>query len=127
MRPTQDLPLFVYGSLKSIGAQSQLLGTGRRRPGTIRGRLYGLPAGYPAVALEEEGIVHGEWLDPVPRNLLALLDTYEGVPEGLFERRVVEVSTSAVRFSAWAWVMEDPRSRGGTPIKSGRWRPVIRR
>jgi gamma-glutamylcyclotransferase (GGCT)/AIG2-like uncharacterized protein YtfP len=71
--------------------------------------------------------VFGEWVDPVPAARLVLLDQYEGVDEELFSRVMIEVSTDTATFPAWAWVMQDPRLRGGVLVPSGRWRSVVRR
>lgn len=121
-----SLPLFVYGTLATEGAQAHLLGGRQRRPGVVRGTLYELPAGYPALALRGDTEVQGEWLDPLPDALIGLLDVYEGVPEGLYRRIVVQVETPRIRFDAWAWVMDHPEDRGGRLLRSGRWRPVRR-
>lgn len=126
-QPQRDHPLFVYGTLKSDGGRQVLLAGRRRGLGWIRGRLYDLPAGYPAVDPCQDGRVHGEWLDPVPRRVLALLDAYEGVGEGLFRRELVEVHTDRSTFRAWAWVMDAPEERGGRYLPKGRWRAIRRR
>ncbi len=120
----RELPLFVYGTLMASGGQGHLLTGRRRRPGTVTGRLFHLRAGYPALLRGPQGIVHGQWLDPIPPPLLRMLDMYEGVEEGLYKREVVIVHTSTLQFEAWAWVMEEPERRGGVPIRSGRWRPI---
>jgi gamma-glutamylcyclotransferase (GGCT)/AIG2-like uncharacterized protein YtfP len=93
----------------------------------VRGALWRLPAGYPALCLEGDDLVHGELVDaPDPRRL-ALLDRYEGVDEGLYRRARVEVVVGLRPMSAWAWVMEDPRARGGRRLPDGRWRSLRRR
>lgn len=124
---TPDLPLFVYGTLATGGAAEAMIGRRRRGPASTVGRLFHLPAGYPAMQLGGVGRVFGEWVDPVPAARLVLLDEYEGVGEDLFQRVIVEVTTDGATFPAWAWVMEDPRSHGGVLVPSGRWRSVVRR
>jgi gamma-glutamylcyclotransferase (GGCT)/AIG2-like uncharacterized protein YtfP len=119
-----SLPLFVYGTLMQGRGAHELLGRRPQRPGTTTGRLYHLPAGYPALCPVGDAIVHGRWLDPVPPQLLRLLDHYEGVPEGLYRRAEVVVRTPGARFTAWAWVMDDPASKGGSILRSGAWRPI---
>jgi gamma-glutamylcyclotransferase (GGCT)/AIG2-like uncharacterized protein YtfP len=121
-----ELPLFVYGTLLSNGAQAALL-PGRRRPGWVHGTLYGMPAGYPALVPGGSDPVYGEWLDPVPPRVLSMLDAYEGVDQGLYQRVEIDVHTTRVRFRAWAWAMEQPAKAGGVRIRSGRWRSLIRR
>lgn len=119
-------PLFVYGTLLSEGSQAAMLGSRARRGAWVRGTLWGLPAGYPALALEGEGRVHGELVDDVG-PLLSLLDHYEGVDEGLYRRVEVVANAALRRVPAWAYVMTDPLAHGGRVLPSGRWRPVLRR
>ncbi len=138
-----ELPLFVYGTLTRDGPMAHLLGTCRRGPATVRGRLWHLRAGYPALTLDGDDLVHGEWVEGVAPAVLAVLDTYEGVSEGLFRRAVVMATpvvaparaprgvaihqpavAPAPAFRAWAWVMDDLRHRGARRVPSGRWRPI---
>lgn len=122
-----ELPLFVYGTLMTNGGQDHLLRGRRRRPGTVRGSLYQMPQGYPALTLAGDHLVHGQWLDPVPPPLMQILDTYEGVQQGLYRRAVVRVESGRASFDAWAWVMDEAQAHGGVPIRSGRWRRIRRR
>lgn len=124
---TPELPLFVYGTLSRAGGQAAMIGPTRRGPATTRGALYQMPAGYPALDPRGDGTVYGEWTDPIEPARLALLDLYEGVPEGLYERVTIEVTTASSRFTAWSWIMFDPARRGGRRLPSGRWRPVVQR
>ena len=105
----------------------ELLRARRRGPATTRGALFHLVAGYPALDPTGVGTVFGEWVDPVSDAQLSVLDLYEGVPEGLFQRVLVEVHAEGLMFEAWAWVMRDAAGRGGVPVPSGRWRSVSRR
>jgi gamma-glutamylcyclotransferase (GGCT)/AIG2-like uncharacterized protein YtfP len=125
MSPSQAV--FVYGTLMARGAMGHLLGDRPRRPGTTRGELWSLPAGYPALVLRGDGVVHGEWVDPVPDTLLGLLDVYEGTESGLYRRVTVQVTTAHARFPAWAWVMDHPETRGGRRLPGGRWAPFTPR
>ena len=120
-------PLFVYGTLLEAGSQAGLLLGCSRRPATLRGQLYRMPAGYPALVPGGSTEVHGELVD-IPREaLLGILDTYEGVAEGLYcrEEHVARVGIRPV--PCWAYVMHKPELRGGRVIPSGRWRSVGRR
>jgi gamma-glutamylcyclotransferase (GGCT)/AIG2-like uncharacterized protein YtfP len=114
--------LFVYGTLMTGGQRALLLRGLTRRPASVRGALYHLREGYPAMDPEGDGVVHGELVDPPAPALLALLDHYEGVDEGLFQRVEVTVRLPLARATAWAWVMRRPDQRGGVAVPSGRWR-----
>lgn len=116
--------VFVYGTLASGGAQAALLGPGRRVPARVRGALYELPAGYPALVLAGDALVHGELVEVEDPRRLALADRYEGVDEGLYQRVRVDVWVGLRAEPAWAWVMAPERAREGRLLPSGRWRPV---
>lgn len=126
MNPPPGAPVFVYGTLRTGGGRESLL-SGPRRAATTRGALWDLPAGYPALQLGAEGIVHGERVDGVSDAQLQVLDLYEGVAEGLFRRVPVMVAADDGEAYAWAWVMDEPRSRGGRRVPTGRWRRLRER
>lgn len=121
------LPLFVYGTLLRGQPRAALTGNRRRGAAWTTGTLYHLPAGYPALTREGNGQVHGEWVDAVSDSVLAVLDRYEGVHEGLYERVEIQVHTASGPFTAWSWIMADPTRLGGVVVPSGRWRPIHRR
>jgi gamma-glutamylcyclotransferase (GGCT)/AIG2-like uncharacterized protein YtfP len=121
------LPLFVYGTLRTGESQAPLLGTLERRPAWVRGQLYALPAGYPAVVLGAEGRVHGELVAAPDERLLALLDRYEGVDEGLYERVQCEVHLGLRSALGWVYAMSASRARSGRLVRDGRWRSTRRR
>lgn len=118
--------VFVYGTLQGGESQGALL-RGPRRPAHVRGRLYHLPAGYPALQLQGDAPVYGELAEVPDPRVLAMLDTYEGVAEGLYERVLVNAIVGLTTVRAWAWVMDDPAARGGRPLPSGRWTSPRRR
>lgn len=120
-------PLFVYGTLMEQGAQSGLLGSCVRRPATMRGSLFSMPAGYPALRPDDAGVVHGELVDLDSEGLLAILDTYEGVHQGLYRRVVLPARVGIKPVPAWVYVMSEPEAKGGRPLSSGRWRSIRRR
>lgn len=117
-------PLFVYGTLMSGRSAAGLTGDRRRGEGWVNGRLYHLPAGYPGLLPGGDTKVYGEWVEPLPLRVMDLLDHYEGVGSGLFERVALQVCTGRERFDAWAYVMVAAPDRGGRLLPSGRWRPV---
>ncbi len=88
----------------------------------MRGTLYHLPAGYPALKLEGDQWVHGELLHTPDERLLRILDLYEGVHERLFERVEAEALVGLVRHPVWVYVMRNPKTRGGILIPGGRWK-----
>ncbi len=116
-----DPRLFVYGTLMHGGERAGLLGAALRQRATLQGRLYHLPAGYPALELGTAGTVHGELVDAPSDRVLALLDHIEGVADGLFVRSEVDVTLGLRRVRAWVFAMDAPRLRGGRLIPNGRW------
>ncbi len=122
--------LFVYGTLMGGAPQGALLVGLERRAASLRGRLYDLPAGYPALAALREdgdGPVHGELVLGLDEGRLGLLDRYEGVDEGLYRRVERDVDLGLRRLRAWVYVMDHPTRRGGRLVTDGRWRGVRRR
>jgi gamma-glutamylcyclotransferase (GGCT)/AIG2-like uncharacterized protein YtfP len=120
--------VFVYGTLRAGGSHGGLLRTLERHDARVRGHVFDLPEGYPAMVLAEgEDWVHGELVEGVSEPLLGLLDHYEGVAEGLYRRVVVEAWLGLRPVAAWAWVMDHPERRGGVRVPSGRWHPSRKR
>lgn len=115
--------LFVYGTLMRGAAQAGLLGRSKRSPATTRGSLWDLPAGYPALSAGTD-LVHGELVELDDARVLHVLDTYEGVPEGLYTRTEVDVLVGLRSERAWTYMMSDPRARGGRRLPDGRWTPI---
>jgi len=113
--------LFVYGTLLQGERMAGLLGDLPRMAARVRAQMFRLPAGYPAIRLGGEAFVHGELVTGCDVRMLALLDQYEGVHEGLYARVEVTALCGLERVVAWAWVMEDPYLMGGALIESGRW------
>jgi gamma-glutamylcyclotransferase (GGCT)/AIG2-like uncharacterized protein YtfP len=120
-------PLFVYGTLMAGASRGALLGDAPRVAATCTGRLYDLPAGYPALDPSVEGVVHGELIAAFPSARWGVLDLYEGVGEGLYRRVKIDVRVGLRRFLAWSYVMDDPAARGGVWVRDGRWRCTRRR
>lgn len=114
--------LFVYGTLMADGGQGGILAHLPHRAARMRGSLWRMPAGYPALRPDGQGDVFGELIDLSDDALLAILDTYEGVHEGLYERRLATALVGLARVPAWVYVMSDPEGRGARHIPSGRWR-----
>ena len=122
-----SLPLFVYGTLLSgEGPAAALLAGLGRREARARGTLWRLPAGYPAFVPGPDGDVHGELVDAPSERVLALVDAYEGVGQGLYERVQADVIVHLRTVAAWTYVMTAPEKQGGVPVPNGRWRSVRR-
>ncbi len=122
----EDLPLFVYGSLRPDGAAWRLVSefVEVRGEAWTAGRLHDTGHGWPAADLDVAGRVHGVLLEPrddrAAVDLVAQVDAYEGAPE-LFRRRAVVVVTST---GGWGWAMAYGWSDGTPPgpvLSEGRW------
>lgn len=116
--------LFVYGSLMSGGGTGFLQGLSSQ-PARVRGRLFRMPHGYPAMVLDDEGgWVTGELFTLDGPHRLTVLDHYEGVARGLYARVAVRVASAGRTRGAWAYTMTDAqiRARKGVALRSGRWR-----
>lgn len=96
--------LFVYGSLRDPARVRQLLGRSLpATPARLSGFQRQLPPGFahpflvpasPAVCGGEEAVVEGEVLTGLHEHEMQRLDAYEGVAEGLYERRVAVASVA---------------------------------
>jgi gamma-glutamylcyclotransferase (GGCT)/AIG2-like uncharacterized protein YtfP len=122
----EDLPLFVYGSLRPDGAAWRLVSDLVEVVGEAwaTGRLHDTGHGWPAADLGAGGRVHGVLLEPrdarAAVELVEEVDAYEGAPE-LFSRRAVVVSTPT---AGWTWAMAYGWADGRPPgplVAGGRW------
>lgn len=120
MAHPSGLTLFVYGTLMPGQAQSARLGPLLHAiPGQTSGRLYHLPAGYPALVDDPAGVVHGVVvLLAEPARLMAL-DDYEGP---LYQRGLCWASTEDGPVEAWCWrVRPSDLPPGAQLLPLGRW------
>ena len=124
---------FVYGTLQPGGhyfptyCQGRSTIVGRAK---IRGRLYHLPVGYPALASGREW-VHGWVLNLHSRETLEAIDQLEGyspkIPQSWCEYRRFRASVFTLdgkRWnSAWAYRMDENRilAMRGRYLPSGQW------
>lgn len=137
MNSAPPLRVFVYGTLKPGGVgYRQFLQhyPVQATPAQARGRLYHLPAGYPAMTLGK-GWVQGVLLTIAEPSLLATLDDYEDYhperadPENLYYRTEIEVfapGTGTPRLSlgmSWVYLMQPTRveTLEGHWLESGDW------
>ncbi|MBS4025856.1 MAG: gamma-glutamylcyclotransferase [Clostridia bacterium] len=131
----KGIKVFVYGTLmKGFGnhrqIEEQLIGL---RPGKVKGELYHLSAGYPALRFGE-GTVIGELLTlSDPQQTLAKLDWLEGYSgnngSNLYNRVEVEVSTDTGTEKAYCYIWSEENCsyliNSGTPVRNGDWRKYI--
>ena len=105
--------LFAYGTLRDKGSSASLLRECVQvGPGQIGGVLYDIDGEYPALVMYGTSPVHGEvWR--CPTDLLASLDAYEGVDDGLFRRVGVEVDGTP----CWTYVAGPKLTRKLTPAR----------
>jgi gamma-glutamylcyclotransferase (GGCT)/AIG2-like uncharacterized protein YtfP len=137
--------LFVYGTLREGGSNHAWLL--RTHPegltgAWVAGRLFHLPAGYPAlVPVREPGIpppgpgwVRGDFVGYEDEadldSALADLDPLEGVEEGLFTREVLPVQLEGGHcYLAWVYVFHVERlarlEREAVEVPSGDWAPYL--
>ncbi|WP_081841597.1 gamma-glutamylcyclotransferase family protein [Alicyclobacillus macrosporangiidus] len=114
-----DHVVFVYGTLRK--------GQGNRRvmephlvrelgAGCIPGEMYDLGA-YPAVSLNGDGVVVGEWVE-VTDDGLAALDRLEGYPR-FYDGTMVRDLNGAVE--GWFYHMTGRIPAGAPRVDSGDW------
>lgn len=137
--------LFVYGTLREGGsAHAWLMRThpeGLTRA-WVAGRLFYLPAGYPALVPGAEpgapppgsGWVRGDFVgyeDEIDlESALADLDPLEGVGEGLFTREILPVHLEGGhQYRAWVYVFQVERlpklQREAVELQDGDWAPYL--
>jgi len=137
--------LFVYGTLREGGSNQVWLQ--RTHPegltrAWVAGRLFHLPAGYPALVPGAEpgapppgqGWVRGDFVGYEDSaeldSALADLDPLEGVEEGLFTREILPVALEGgQRYFAWVYVFHVERlprlEREALEIPDGDWAPYL--
>jgi gamma-glutamylcyclotransferase (GGCT)/AIG2-like uncharacterized protein YtfP len=127
--------VFVYGTLLEgyanhrhfLKGKSSLLGCA-----TMKGFLYHLPDGYPAM-VEGEGWVKGQVFELFNLRILEEIDVLEGFGEGrddnLYERvkRAVNVDNGAP-LNCWVYLYRDAETAGakGTLVPGGDWDSFMR-
>jgi len=128
--------VFVYGTLLQGGPNhARLCGDALTiQPAHTTGRLYQLPAGFPAMVEADAGVVYGEAMSFSDIGAtLARLDLFEGYrpdrPElSLYVRQVQQVTLldTGGTAAAYCYVWRGPLPAGAVLIPSGRWFPAIR-
>ncbi|WP_052055547.1 gamma-glutamylcyclotransferase [Myxosarcina sp. GI1] len=131
---TMTLKVFVYGTLKPGESNYQYYCAAKvrsRSPAYVRGKLYSLPFGYPAIA-EGDNKVTGFLLEFTDFNVLQDLDFLEGYGEDRdlelneYYRLLVpvyELDSDRLLTNAWCYFMEESKIARfkGIAVASGWW------
>ncbi|MGL4345745.1 MAG: gamma-glutamylcyclotransferase family protein [Cellulosilyticaceae bacterium] len=126
--------IFVYGSLMSgFWNYDKVLKNRVRKveKAFVKGELYQLPAGYPAI-VDGKAHITGEVMTITQQKLMKSLDLLEGYmgegEDNLYERHKKEVLLEDGRVEeCWVYVYVDQNEarRDGEPIRHGNWRKYI--
>jgi len=111
--------VFVYGTLRKGQPNRAVMEphlVADLGEGQIRGAMYDLGP-FPAVTLEEDGLVIGEWVR-VTDDGLARLDRLEGYPS-FYDRVIVSDTTNGLR--GWVYCMARRKVDGYERVESGDW------
>lgn len=114
------LTLFVYGTLMPGQREAARLGPlHRQRPAHTPGRLYHLPAGYPALVEDPASWVYGVVVELAEPGRLVALDDYEGP---LYQRERSVAVTPEGPIEVWCWRMRlADLPPGARLLPQGRW------
>lgn len=123
--------VFVYGSLRTDFWNYDKVLKNRVKhvqKGYIKGDLYHLPAGYPAI-VSGEGNVYGEVFTISQDKIIKSLDLLEGYlgegQDNLYERKKCQVKLEdGTEESCWAYIYVDEKMarKKGKYIKEGDWK-----
>jgi len=124
--------LFAYGTLMRGQANHARFCADALtiEPAVTTGRIYHLPAGFPAMIKADDGQVFGEAMTfPDLAAVLRQTDLLEGYdllrPDTSMYRRVlvpVLIEPSGQRVTAWTYVWNRALPQGATLLPMGRWR-----
>lgn len=128
--------LFVYGTLMAgFENYSRYLKAWVKKifPATVKGELFHLPEGYPAL-VEGNGTVRGElMIIPELKGIIDKLDDLEDYHgegmDNLYERVImpVEIQSTGVGTEAYVYIFCDSKyaRRKGIPVPDGDWRKFV--
>jgi len=133
--------IFTYGTLKpgEINHRVCALDVVEAQPAIAIGRVYHLPFDYPAMTVEENGLVYGYLLTFTKAEILSKLDQFEQhdpqtfqrvapghtFAENQYNRQLLPIFTPkrVPLEPAWGYVMtrEQIRRLNGQPVLDGCW------
>ena len=119
--------LFVYGTLMRGEEREGIVAHLDTQPAIVRGQLWRAPAGYPALFMDPSGLpIRGELLAIEQPSIFMVLDLYEGIAEGLYNREIIDVQTEKGPTQAWAYTMsrQQLRRAGCRLLKTNDWRKI---
>lgn len=111
--------VFVYGTLRKGQPNRSVVEpylVSELGLGQIRGAMYDWEF-CPAVTLEKDGIVVGEWIQ-ITEEGLARLDRLESYPT-LYDRAIVQDLANGIR--GWVYCVPRERVKGDPRVESGNW------
>ncbi|MBF8376339.1 gamma-glutamylcyclotransferase [Alicyclobacillus mali] len=111
--------VFVYGTLRKGQPNRPVMEpylVADLGEGQIRGAMYDLGP-FPAVTLEEDGVVTGEWVRVTDEGL-ARLDRLESYPR-FYDRAIVSDTANGLR--GWVYCMARRKVDGYERVESGDW------
>ena len=122
--------LFVYGSLMRGQSADHYLAHLAAAPATCKGRLYRVPAGYPALVADPAGReIQGEAVRFSEPGLLTLVDLYENTREGVYRRERLPIEVRGRTLEAWVYTTtaRQAQRHGFHALDATDWRAVAPR
>ncbi|MGL4797788.1 MAG: gamma-glutamylcyclotransferase family protein [Cellulosilyticaceae bacterium] len=121
--------IFVYGSLRTQFWNHDKVLKNRVRKveeATIKGELFHLPEGYPAV-VEGKETIYGELLTVSQEKILKSIDFLEGYfgegEDNLYVRKKIKVATEAGEEEGWTYMYVNASyaKKKGRKVAKGDW------
>ncbi len=117
--------LFVYGTSLPGQQDHRWIAGLPCTPASVRGALYRGPRNRPGLVPDPDGRPVRGLLVEAPPNLLALLDTLEGVGAGPFRRQSVPAASLMRAINAECYVLDRFRAIGFRLARAQDWRDLI--
>lgn len=115
-----NVNMFVYGSLKRGYPNHRLLESCMIscKQATIKGTLYDIKLGFPALQLKGNYTIKGE-LAQIDERVLPYFDHFEGVPR-FYQREETDVNVDGKTVKAYVYTMKILPANSSI-IKNGQW------